>query len=71
MASANIRLIATLERQVLHDRTALDRLTDAITSTKDLDEVQARAVMDTLSRCKDRDALIALLAAGDKPVSDG
>jgi len=33
VASANIRLIGTLERQALHDRTALDRLTDAITST--------------------------------------
>lgn len=42
-----------------------------IGSTKDLDEVQARTVMDTLSRCKDRDALGVLLAAGDKPGSDG
>jgi uncharacterized membrane protein len=33
VASDNIRLIATLERQALHDRTALDRVTDAITST--------------------------------------
>ena len=33
VASDNIRLIASLERQALHDRTAIDRLTDAITST--------------------------------------
>jgi hypothetical protein len=51
--------------------TAIIAGTDAITSTKELDEVQARAVMDTLSRCKDRDALIVLLAAGDKAASDG
>lgn len=33
VASDNIRLIASLERQALHDRTALDRVTDTITST--------------------------------------
>jgi len=59
------------EREQRLAATAIIAGTGAITSTKDLDEVQARAVMDTLSRCKDRDALIVLLAAGDKPVSDG
>ena len=42
-----------------------------LASTKDLTQDQAHMVSDTLARCKDRDALIALLAAGDKPGSDG
>jgi hypothetical protein len=35
-------------------------------STKDLTQDEARTVADTLSRCKNRDALIALLAAVDE-----
>lgn len=41
-------------------------------STKELTQVQGLAVADTLSRCKDRERLITLLADGDKPGgSDG
>ena len=32
-ATKNIRLIASLERQALHERTTIDRITDAITQT--------------------------------------
>jgi ERF superfamily len=59
------------EREQRLVATAVIAGVESVTSTKDLDEVQARRVMDTLSRCKDRDTLIALLAAGDKPGSDG
>jgi hypothetical protein len=38
-----------------------------LTSSAQLDDKQLSAVADTLSRCRDRGALIALLAAGDKP----
>ena len=55
------------EREQRLVATAVIAGVESVTSTKDLDEVQARRVMDTLSRCRDRDALIALLAAGDKP----
>ena len=55
------------EREQRLVATAVIAGVQSVTSTKDLDEVQARRVMDTLSRCKARDALIALLAAGDKP----
>jgi hypothetical protein len=55
------------EREQRLAATAIIAGIQPVASTKDLDEVQARAVMDTLSRCKDRDALIVLLAAGDKP----
>ena len=59
------------EREQRLAATAVIAGVESVASTKDLDEVQARRVMDTLSRCRDRDALIALLAAGDKPGSDG
>lgn len=36
-------------------------------SSSELTEEQLSAVADTLSRCRDRDQLIVLLAAGDKP----
>ena len=36
-------------------------------STSDLTEAQAKAVMDTLARVRDRERLIVLLAAGDTP----
>jgi phage recombination protein Bet len=42
----------------------------AVTSTKELTQPEAKTVMDTLARCKDRDALIALLVAGEKPRGD-
>jgi hypothetical protein len=38
-----------------------------IGSTKELTEDQAKAVADTLSRCKDKERLILLVAGGDKP----
>lgn len=44
---------------------------EELASSSDLTEAQARTVADTLSRCKDRDALIALLASGDKPGDAG
>jgi hypothetical protein len=44
---------------------------DPIGSTKELTQPEALTVADTLSRCKDRDALGALLIRGDEPGSDG
>jgi hypothetical protein len=38
-----------------------------LASTKELTQPEAMAVADTLSRCKDRDALIAILASGEAP----
>lgn len=42
-----------------------------IASTKELTQAEARAVANTLSRCKDRGRLIELLVDGDKPDSEG
>lgn len=45
--------------------TATIAACEPVSSTKELSQVQAKAVMDTLSRCRDRDALIVLLTAGE------
>ena len=44
---------------------------DEVSSTKDLTQEQAKTVADTLSRCKDRDRLIALMVDGEKQGTDG
>lgn len=40
---------------------------EPVESTKDLTELERKRVSDTLSRCKDRGQLVALLAKGDTP----
>jgi hypothetical protein len=40
---------------------------EPVESTKDLNDLERKRVLDTLSRCKDRGQLVALLAEGDKP----
>jgi hypothetical protein len=42
-----------------------------LASSSDLTPGQAKAVIDTLARCKDRGRLIALLATQDRPDDDG
>jgi hypothetical protein len=40
---------------------------EPVETTKDLNDLERKRVLDTLSRCKDRGQLVALLAEGDKP----
>lgn len=42
-----------------------------LSSTKDLTQAEARTVADALSRCRDKERLILLVANGEKPASDG
>ena len=57
--------VRTPRRVAFVDITAQVAACDAIGSTKELTQPQAKAVADTLSRCKDRDQLIALLVEGE------
>src|SRR5258706_3811254 len=40
---------------------------EPVETTKDLNDLERKRVLDTLSRCKDRGQLIALMNEGDKP----